>query len=296
MAKASRTMSLIEEQRRDNSILSIWTKKNGLIVRPWYKVDKVVYDVIEVGEQGAGIQVCQSTLGQANCLDDWAYDILSSNRRFEAIMQAESKAGEKYPKAYKWVTGESAEKSIGIANSSSGNGYVINVNEGNKHYNIPVSFHDLRRFSEAYLRSYETRKEELEQIRLTAEAESLKARQAAKANKAKDQTTAKTAESQSPQENKNNSTMSVKTTSPVEKIDGFARFTGIDTSAGTGEILTIVLKPNVISAMGTNAEKFFNRINAKAAESGEGVSFKMNYTLGKSNGKIIYFMKGFATV
>ena len=176
MAKASRTISHIEEQMNENAILSMWTQTRGIKVYPAYGIDKLKFSFIEKGAQGKGksFDIYMECLRDgAQCFDNWAYDILHG--RFERVLSKEKEFGEKYPQAYKYVTGEKAEKSVGICNSTNG-GYCINAStpgeDGKSRFcNIPVSFHDLRHLAERYLVSYESRKIALEQIRANAESE-----------------------------------------------------------------------------------------------------------------------------
>ena len=111
----------------------------------------------------------------AQCFDNWAYDILHG--RLERVLSAEKQAGEKYPKCYKYTTGENAEKSRGIMNSTSG-GYCVNASvpgkdgDGKIYANVPVSFHDLRHIAERFMISFEPRRNVLEEIRRKAEADS----------------------------------------------------------------------------------------------------------------------------
>jgi len=107
----------------------------------------------------------------AQCFDNWAYDILHG--RVESILALEKQSKEQYPKAYKYVTGEDGEKSIGICNSTKADAYCFNacIPENNKKVfaNVQVSFHDLRHIAEQYVISYKHRREELENSRLLAE-------------------------------------------------------------------------------------------------------------------------------
>lgn len=164
-----RTMSLIEENFRDNSILTIWTNSMGLIVRPWYENDKLVFNFIEKGKAGKGktFSVCIPCLKYgAGCFDNWAYDILN-DRRFERTLAEEK--NEKYPVTYQIVTGDKGSKSLGICNSSSGKGgYCINAKSGSNYANIPVTFHDLRLLATNYKRSYEDRRKYLDGLRREA--------------------------------------------------------------------------------------------------------------------------------
>lgn len=185
---SSREISKVEEQMKDNSLFTTWTEQKGLNVRPAYAIDKLCFSVVDKGKGGKGdsFEIYMDTLADDHlCFDDIASDILSG--RFEQILNYEKKSGEKYPKYYKYATGFSGEKHIGICNSSSGIGYCINAmvprkytagfsgsdEEGKKQVivNIPVSYHGLRKLSERYMASYKIRKDELEKIRLDAALE-----------------------------------------------------------------------------------------------------------------------------
>ncbi len=176
MAKASRKISHVQEQMEQNAIYDSWTQNWGLKVYPAYGIDKLKFSFIEKGASGKGksFDIYMECLRDgAQCFDNWAYDILHG--RFERILNAEKQAGEKYPKSYKYTTGETAEKAIGIMNSTIG-GYCVNASvpgeDGKMIFcNIPVSFHDLRHIAERYMVSYEPRKKALEEIRIKAEAE-----------------------------------------------------------------------------------------------------------------------------
>jgi len=174
MAEKKREESIIEEAAKDNELFRLWTQTWGLIVRPAYDIDKLKFSFIEKGTEGKGksfdIYVECLKFG-ASCFDDWAYDILN-DRRLEKILAKEKQEGQKYPVYYKYVTGENGEKSVGIANSTKGDGYCINACGGDKTYaNVPVSFHDLRKMAEAYKRSYRKRVAYLDQLREEAEEE-----------------------------------------------------------------------------------------------------------------------------
>lgn len=179
MAKASRKISHIQEQMEQNAIYDSWTQNWGIRVYPAYGIDKLKFSFIEKGAQGKGKSFdiyVECLRDGAQCFDNWAYDILHG--RLERALAAEKQAGEKYPKRYKYTTGESAEKSIGIMNSTNG-GYCINASvpgaDNKKVFcNIPISFHDLRHIAERYLVSYQPRKNELEQIRARAAQEQAK--------------------------------------------------------------------------------------------------------------------------
>lgn len=188
MAKASRDKSHIEKQMSENAIFETWTKTWGLKIYPAYGIDRLRFEFIEKGSAGKGNTFrifIECFRDGAQCFDNWAYDILHG--RFERTLANEKMNKAKYPNAYKYITGENGEKSLGIMNSTTGE-YCINApvigkdgkpvfildEKGNKKQifaSVPVSFHDLRHIAEWYLISYQDRKRELEQIRKKAAEE-----------------------------------------------------------------------------------------------------------------------------
>lgn len=175
MAKEYRTESYAEEAAKDNSLFSAWTRKWGLHIRPWYSMDKLKFSFVEVGKAGKGdsFDICMDVTKYGfPCFKKWVNDILSPASRFERVLSNELKAGEQFPKYYKFVTGDKGDKSIGICNSKNG-GYVINasINKNGKRINanIPVDFGDLVIIAHNFLESYEERERELSLIRKNAE-------------------------------------------------------------------------------------------------------------------------------
>lgn len=174
--KAYREKSHELEKAENNIIFETWTGSWGVKVYPYYEKDKLIFSFIEKGASGAGksFDIWVDTLRDNpsnTCFDDWAYDILH-DRRFESILAAEAKAGEKYPKYFRFTTGDNGDKSIGICNSTSG-GYCLNASvpgeKGKVFCNIPLNFHSLRHMAENFIRSYESRRCYLEEIRKGAE-------------------------------------------------------------------------------------------------------------------------------
>ena len=170
-----RTQSYVAEAASNNSIFSIWTKTWGLHIYPWYSADKLKFSFVEVGKNGKGFDIYMDTIKfGAPCFYKWAKDILNPNRKFESILNNEKQAGEKYPKAYKFITGNNGNKSIGICNSQNGkyciNGTVKDEN-GQKYANIPIEFSDLEMLADFFLHSYSKRMVQLETIRERAEVE-----------------------------------------------------------------------------------------------------------------------------
>lgn len=161
--KESRVQSYLEEATERNAIFSAWTLKWGIHVSPWYNKDKLKFSFVEVGKNGKGnsFDVYVDTIKFLGpCFYKWAKDILSSSRRFENILAQELKAGEKYPKHYKFVTGNKGNKSVGICNSQNGK-YCINatasINGKSTSANIPVDFSDLELLAEMFMESYKER-------------------------------------------------------------------------------------------------------------------------------------------
>jgi hypothetical protein len=272
MAKASRTISHIEEQMNSNAIFDTWTQNWGIKVYPAYGIDKLKFSFIEKGTSGKGksFDIYMECLRDgAQCFDNWAYDILHG--RMERILANEKQAGEKYPKTFKYTTGENAEKSIGIMNSTSG-GYCINASvpgEDNKKVfcNIPISFHDLRHIAERYVISYQKRKDELEQIREKA---------------AKDQANWRSSQDTVPQErhedqHKNSQPQTetpkpsnvvemtkakfkVKAEAPLaDSKDGWKTLRVLDAS---GKERTVAFGPKAIEKTGNRWNQFLNHLNS----------------------------------
>lgn len=173
--KKYREISYAEQAARDNSIFSAWTRKWGIHVRPWYKMDKLKFSFVDVGTSGKGnsFDICMDVIKFGfPCFKKWANDILSPSGRFEKMMALDAKDGEQFPKRYKYVTGEKGDKSIGICNGKNG-GYVINassmVNGKRVNANIPVDFGDLTVLAQNFENSYKGREEEISKLRKEAE-------------------------------------------------------------------------------------------------------------------------------
>ena len=170
-----RDMSYAEEAARDGALFCTWTQTWGLKVYTWYDMDKLKFSFVEKGKNGKGksfdvnVNVKKDGL---MCFEILMHEILHDIRApydFVTVMGQEKAAGEKYPKRYKFVTGNKAEKSVGICNSSNG-GYCINgqgvTADGSKVFaNIPVSFYDIYTIAQAFNETYESRRQELSKIR-----------------------------------------------------------------------------------------------------------------------------------
>lgn len=174
--EASRKISYAQEAAVNNLILNGWNQKWGIRVYPWYSNDKLKFSFIEKGSSGKGnsFDVYVDTykpdiMGQ--CMDTWAYDILDGS--FVPILKAEKAAGEKFPKYYKISTGENGEKYVGIMASDTPGSYVLSGKGSDKKYcAIRITHAALKLFARRYLSSYESRRNQLEQMRVDAEMHS----------------------------------------------------------------------------------------------------------------------------
>lgn len=171
--KTHRNMSYAEGAARDNSLFTAWTTKWGIHVRPWFSMDKLRFCFVEVGKEGKGnsFDIYMDIVKYGfPCFKKWVFDIRSG--RLERVLAAEAKAGEQYPKFYKYATGDKGTKLIGICNSRNG-GYLINAsvlkNGKRVAANVPVDLGDLLLLADNFTRAYEAREQELLNIRIEAE-------------------------------------------------------------------------------------------------------------------------------
>lgn len=273
MAKASRNISHIEEQMNANAIFDTWTQTWGIKIYPAYGIDKLKFSFIEKGASGKGksFDIYMECLRDgAQCFDNWAYDILHG--RMERILANEKQAGEKYPKTFKYTTGENAEKSLGIMNSTNG-GYCINASvpgSDNKKIfcNIPISFHDLRHIAERYMISYQKRKDELEQIREKAAKEQANWRNSqdnATSNAPTTQNNTQTAQAETKPSNvveieKVKAKFKVKAEAPLaDSKDGWKTLKVLDAS---GKERTVAFGPKAIEKTGNRWNQFVNHLKS----------------------------------
>lgn len=138
MAQEKDKMSLRMEMAQEGILNSQFTKDGWFVkVKPAYGIEKVAFCFVKKGTKGSGFNVYIDI----DTFDNWCDDFLSG--RFAHVLAAEKQAGEKYPKFYKFVTGESGSKSVGFANSTTdANMYVVNgqctIDGKNTYANVPV--------------------------------------------------------------------------------------------------------------------------------------------------------------
>lgn len=124
-------------------------------IKPIFSLDKknefaynrpsILFSFVEKGKKGAGFDIYMDM----DVFDLWADDVLDITRTFVKTIEAESNSGEKYPKAYKYVTGTNGEKSVGFCKSTVNGAFAtINgctVKDGKKVFaNVPVDYNWLR--------------------------------------------------------------------------------------------------------------------------------------------------------
>ena len=167
MAKENKKSKRLE-MAEEGVLNSQYTQNSWFVkVKVAYAIERVVFSFVKKGKQGSGFDIYVDMFA----FDIWADDIL--NGTLARVIAAEKKAGEEYPKTYKFVTGDKGQKSVGFAMSSSGNGYVVNgsiVNsEGKREYgNVPVDYMWLRILAKNFKRTSEAHFSELAKITVEA--------------------------------------------------------------------------------------------------------------------------------
>ena len=158
----------------DEGVLNSQFTQNGWFVKvkAAYAIDRVCFSFVMKGKKGEGFDVYVDM----DIFDLWADDIL--NGTFARVIAAEKKAGEDYPKYYKYITGDHGQKSVGFAASSSGSGFVVNgtttklvddAKSGKKkvekvHGNVPVDLNWLRILAKYFKRTSQAHFDELARL------------------------------------------------------------------------------------------------------------------------------------
>lgn len=168
MAKEDKKSKWLE-MAQDGVLNSQYTKNSWFVkVKAAYSIERVCFSFVMKGQNGSGFDIYVDMF----LFDLWADDIL--NGTFARIIDAEAKAGEEYPKHYKFVTGNSGQKSVGFAVSKNGNGFVVNGTiikdgESKKTFaNIPVDYNWLRILAKNFKRTSQAHFDELAKITVEA--------------------------------------------------------------------------------------------------------------------------------
>lgn len=167
-----RDISNIEQDSREGLLFCGWTQKWGLKVYAWYEMDLITFSFIEKGKKGKGRSFDISIPAKKNYYFDFldfSHEILQDIRTpydFLKIMEEEKKAGEQYPKRYRFTTGSNGKKMVGICNSTSeGKEYCLNASitrEGKTTVvNMPMSYYDIYELADAFSKTYKKRERAL---------------------------------------------------------------------------------------------------------------------------------------
>lgn len=116
-----------------------------------YNKPSILFSFVEKGKKGAGFDIYVDI----DVFDNWSDDVLGIPEKFRKTIEAERAAGSTYPKAYKYVTGNNGEKSVGFAPASKGFAVIngVTVKDGAKQYaNIPVDYDWIRTVCKRYRR------------------------------------------------------------------------------------------------------------------------------------------------
>lgn len=149
-SKEPRKLSRRQDLANEGTINAQYTQNAWFVkVKPAFSIHKILIDFVEKGKNGSGFGIYVDL----DLFDNWMDDVLS--RTFARMLRAEAESGEKYPKYYKYVTGENGEKSVGFANSTGkSGGYVINgstvVNGSRVFANVPVDYNWLATTAKYY--------------------------------------------------------------------------------------------------------------------------------------------------
>lgn len=139
MAKASRKESKWQEIHSRSEILYESTQTQFVKIKLGFiKKDKVQFSAVKIGQKGKSIDVYMD----AFIFDNWCDDIISE--RMMSVLTKEYQAGFSFPERYKYVTGETANKSVGFCASKKPGNITINIKVDDEYANIPVSLDVLK--------------------------------------------------------------------------------------------------------------------------------------------------------
>lgn len=145
-------------QYAEEGILGAQYTLNGWFVKikPLFSMDgknkfaknkpSVIFSFVQKGTQGSGFDIYMDI----DIFDNWADDVLDVTKTFKKVIEAEKAAGEKYPKAYLYKTGDNGQKSVGFCPSTvtgafcTVNGSTVSDNGKKVYANIPVDYDWMR--------------------------------------------------------------------------------------------------------------------------------------------------------
>lgn len=163
--------SLRQKYAEEGCLNAAFTQNSWFVkIKPAYNIDKVAFHFVTKGSSG---KKSFTVYVDIDIFDLWMDDIKSF--RLAKVIAEEQKNGEKYPKAYKDVSGENGSCTVGIcASSKFPNMYVLNgsgkhkengMAVGDKLYaSVPVSYDWLRITAKYFDRTCRKRFSELSEI------------------------------------------------------------------------------------------------------------------------------------
>ncbi len=153
--KTSKAMGLANE----GAFLAAYTKNSWFVkIKPAFNIDKALFSFVKKGDAASEHF---DVYMDADILDTWFDDLLSDNQILQRTLAGEAQAGEKYPKGYKYVTGENGEKSVGLVQSQTAGAITVNGKNGGTYANVPVPTRDFKAAAKRYQVAYRKRIEEL---------------------------------------------------------------------------------------------------------------------------------------
>lgn len=167
---AEKRISRLEKMARDGAFKEQYAKEWFVKIKPAYGIDKVLFSFVMKNTSG---KTFFDIYVDMDVFDVWADDILSNY--FEQRILAESKAGEVYPKEYKYVTGDDGKLNVGFMYSTMYNCPLINATAGMKNKDgkiiyakIPLPMVWLKAVARQFKRTSAARFAELDKIMMEA--------------------------------------------------------------------------------------------------------------------------------
>lgn len=155
MANNKNTTNNSSETKRetlaDKGILAEQYTQNGWFVKvyPAYAIGRVKFSFVMKGKKGEGFDIYLPI----DKFDNWADDIL--DKTICRVIAEEKKNNEKYPKAYKIITGDNGQKHVGFAPSTI-DGCFVTINgktqkDGKNIFaNVPADYYWLRTLAKKF--------------------------------------------------------------------------------------------------------------------------------------------------
>lgn len=148
--KKSERQKMVEEGVAAKS----YTTNNWFVkIYPCLAIGKYKFAFVVKDTHGTGFDIYMDI----EDLELWVDDILDESKTFMKTILAEKKAGVKYPKTYKYITGIGASKTVGICPSTIDNAFAT-INGGVmvkgkwQYANVPADYNWFRKFAKEFRR------------------------------------------------------------------------------------------------------------------------------------------------